>query len=222
MPRDADALLLTADILASDTSDGELRCKVGEATTGVGKSPDVAVYCAHGVIGVPEPPDADGSSCQAFYAQDGDEQKIIGTRDNRLAKKLGELKDGDRAIVNLGEARFDIKRDKDIVATATKNKLTGKPMRCELDGSTGEIHVENGDASAVVKAEEIVLAVAGGASIRIGKDGVTIKGNFVQAVAPIVQLGDQGGGVPAAPSPTSAVAIGPQPGAVSTKVYAAT
>ncbi len=221
MPRDADALLLTADVLASDNSNGEVRCKLGEATTGQGKSADVPMYCSHGFVGVPEAPDEDGSACQAFYAQDGDEQKIVGTRDNRLAGKLGEMKDGDRAIVNLGEARFDIKRDKDAVSTSTKNKKTGKPMRSLLDGDAGEIHVDNGDASAVIKPDEIVLAVAGGASIRVGKDGtVKIVGTVIQAIAPVVQLGDQGGGQPPPPSPAGAVAIGPQPGAVSTKVFA--
>ncbi len=219
--RDADALLLAGDILASDTSNGEVRCKLGEATTGHGKSADVAMYCAHGFIGVPDEPDADGSACQAFYAQDGDEQKIVGTRDNRLAAQVGELKEGDRAIVSKGDARVLVKKAGASATLFTKNQKTGKSILIIADGEHGEAKIQNGNAFVLVKDDKIVLAVNGGGAITISKAGVQVTGGSFQATTGAVQLGDQGGGTPPPPSPASAVAVGPQPGAVSTKVFAA-
>jgi hypothetical protein len=221
MPRDADAILLVADILASDTSNGEVRCKLGEATTGHGKSADVAMYCAHGFIGVPEAPDADGSACQAFYAQDGDEQKIVGTRDNRLAAQVGQLDPGDRAIISTGDARVLVKRKGSSATLLTKNAKTNKTMMVIADGEHGEAKIQNGGAFVLVKDDKIVLAVNGGGAITIGKAGVQVTGGSFQATTGAVQLGDQGGGIAPPPSPASAVAVGPQPGAVSTKVFAA-
>ncbi len=226
MPRDPDDLLMTADVCTSDTSEGEVRVKVGEAAAEFGKAPDVPLYCSGpAFVSVPNEPDADGSACQAFYAADGDGKKVIGCRDNRYADKVGKLEPGDAAIVSKCDARFLLKRSGNSCTLFSKNQSTGKTMMVIVDGEHGEAKIQNGNAFVLVKDDRIVLAVNGGAAIVISKKGVQITGSSFQAATATVQLGDMTGGagppVAPPPSPATAVAVGPQPGAVSTKVFAA-
>jgi hypothetical protein len=222
MPREADSLLVSADVLASDTANGEVRCKLGDAIAGRGYSADVPMYCSHGFVGVPDAPDTDGSACQAYYAQDGNEQKIVGTRDNRLTDKVGELEEGDRAIVNKGEARLLLKKKLDLAALLTTSKKTGNTMLIVVDGSAGEIQLVNGDTVIKQTEKEILFMVSGGGTLRVSADGVQIVGPSFQATTGAVQLGDMGGGIAPPPTPATACGIGPSPITVpSTKVFIA-
>lgn len=215
--RDPDALLMTADVLASDTSNGEVRCKLGDAAKGAGKSAEVPMYCSHGFIGVPDAPDADGGACQAFYAQDGDEQKIIGTRDNRLAEQVGALQEGDRAIVSKGEARVIVRKADDSIVLMTTNASTGHTMHVAIAGQSGAIQITVGGAvfqlTEDAAGSEIMLGVSGGGSILINKDGVTVLGPTFQAVTGAVQLGNpkHDGITPVPGLPINGAGVGPSP-----------
>jgi len=223
MPLDADGLLLTADIITTDATGGEVRAQIGDAAKNVGYAQEVAIYGPDGFIGRPN--DASGpDAARALYVQDGDENFIIGTRDNRFADKVGTMEPGDRAIVTDGEARVMIKQVRDAVVLYTVNQPEDKSMLIDLGGMEGEIKIINGGAVMTMTNDMITLATnSGGGTITIGPAGVTITGSAIQLVAPVVQLGDTGGGVVAPPSPATAVAYsaaGPA-NVVSAKVFVA-
>lgn len=223
MPLDPDALVLTADVLGSDAETGEIRCKLGDSATAEGYSTGAAIYGPDGFIGRPNPPSVDGGACQALYVQDGDDHKIVGTRDNRWVDKVGTMDPGDRAIVTDAEARVFVRQGRSAVVLYTLNVPADKSMMIDLGGIEGQLTVMNGGAIMTMKDDEIVLAVNGGGAIRISADGVQITGACFQATTGAVQLGDLGGGIapPQVPA-TSGVLWGPSPGtAPSSKVFVA-
>jgi len=215
--------ILTADILATEATDGEVRAQLGDAALGKGFVQEAAIYGVDGFVGRPNPPDDEGNAAQALYLQDGDDTQIIGTRDNRWADKVGTMEPGDRAIITDGEARVFVKQSRDAVVLYSVNQPEDKSMLIDIGGLEGEIKIVNGGAFITMTNDSIVLAVNGGGSLTIDADGVRAIGNSFQAVAPVVQLGDVGGGTPAPPTPANAVAVSAAspPNLVSTKVFAA-
>ena len=212
--------ILTADILATEATDGEVRAQLGDATLGKGFVQEAAIYGVDGFVGRPNPPDVEGNAAQALYLQDGDDTQILGTRDNRWADKVGTMEPGDRAIITDGEARVFVKQSRDAVVLYSVNQPEDKSMLLDIGGLEGEIKIVNGGAFITMTNDSIVLAVNGGGSLTIDADGVRVIGNSFQAVAMSVQLGDVGGGTPA--PQTGGVLWGPTPGTIpSSKVFVA-
>ena len=216
--------ILTADILATEATDGEVRAQLGDAALGKGFAQEVAIYGVDGFVGRPNPPDAEGNAAQALYLQDGDDTQIIGTRDNRWADKVGTIEPGDRAIISSGEARFLLKNERDAIVLYTADS-TGKGLLLDMGGTEKEIKIVNAGKTFITMTQSsIVMGVDGGGSLTIDADGVRVTGASFQAVTGSVQLGDQGGGLPPPPLPPAlGVAYG-VPGpivTVSTKVFVA-
>jgi len=210
--------ILTADILATEATDGEVRAQLGDAALGKGFVQEAAIYGVDGFVGRPNPPDDEGNAAQALYLQDGDDTQIIGTRDNRWADKVGTMEPGDRAIVSKGAARVFLKNERDAVVIYTEHGNQGIGMLIDVGGVEGEIKIVNGAGSFItMTGDSIVMAVDGGGSLTIDRDGVRVTGGSFQAVTGTVALGDQGGGLP----PTVPVIVGPAaPGAPSLKIFA--
>jgi hypothetical protein len=209
----------TSDVISSDTTGGEVRCKLGDVATGRGKYPDtLAMYCSGpAFVSVPNAPSPDGGACQAYSEREGDERKILGMRDNRFADKVGALSPGDAAIVSDCEARVLLRQADSSIIAMTQNQATGHTMHLALAGQSGAAQLVNG--AAVIEITEdaegarIMLGVSGGGSIVIDKDGVTILGPAIMAPCGTVQLGNPtGDGItPTPPLPIFGAGVGPAP-----------
>lgn len=173
-----DALIGYADILASESDGGEVRSNLGDSITGEGIDKDLAHWGVDGFLSRPNDPDEDGAA-QALFIVEGQEKRVIGTRDVRWAAKAGNLDPGDRAIVSNCAARVFLKQKSSSVAIYTEGP-DGKPLLFEVNGKKGNATLvacsDGGTALLQMKPGEIILGVDGGGSIVIDKGGVHVFG----------------------------------------------
>lgn len=135
--RYADHLTQVADILLSEQDGGEVRCNVGDKHTEEGFGSTSPLWGTDGFIAMPNAPSEDGA-CQALYTTDGQQKRIIATRDNRWASKAGALAPGDRVVVSDCEARIMLRREaSQVVLYSADQTDDGATMMFELNGSTG-------------------------------------------------------------------------------------
>lgn len=171
-----------ADIVATEVEDGVVRATLGDSTDGSGIDREVAQWGVDGFISRPCDPDQDGAA-QALFVTDGQEKRIIGTRDYRYADKVGELGPGDRAIVSACDAQLVLKR------------------------SEGALVLRAGDATVEIKPGSITLGIEGGGTLRIDAEGVHVSGTRFAANTTFGNLGVIGGLPPVAPA--NSVVFGP-------------
>lgn len=184
-----------ADVLASTADTGEVRVQLGYCETGKGVAQDVGHWGPWGFVSRPLPA-LDGAAAMAWYVQDGNAKRVLGYSDPRYADRVGELQDGDSAIVSDGEARFLLKRERDLLTLYTKSRITDLSMYITLDAEAGTIQLLNGNAYMQMQDEEIVLAVNGGGSIVINKSGVHVGGNYAAINTAGGHLGQIVGAIP--------------------------
>ena len=204
-----DALISYADILASESDAGEVRSNLGDSITGEGFDKDVAHWGIDGFLSRPNDPDGDGAA-QALFIVEGQEKRVIGTRDVRWAEKAGNLAPGDRAIVSNCAARVFLKQKNSAVTIYTEGP-DGKPILFDVNGSKGNVTMlVSGDAGTTLlqaKPGEIILGVDGGGSIVINKDGVHVFGPHFAANTASGNLGVVAGLPP--PTGTNSLLMGP-------------
>lgn len=208
----------TDDVLSSETTGGEVRCKLGDAATGRGKYVDVPMYCnGPAFVSVPNAPSPDGGACQAHSTKEGDERQILGMRDNRFASKVGALSEGDAAIISDCEARVILRKADSSIILMSQNQATGHTMHVAIAGQSGAIQIAVGAAIIQVTEDaagaEIMLGVSGGGSLVINKDGVTVLGPALTAPVGTVQLGNptKDGITPTPNLPVFGAGVGPAP-----------
>jgi len=214
--------ILTADVLASDATDGEVRCTLGDAVKGLGFATEAAIYSGP-LVYRPSEPDSNGDAPTALYVQDSDDAQVIAVKDTRYAEKVGTLEAGDWGLITDSEARIFCKSERDAIVLYTADS-NGHGMMIDLGGTEKEIKIINaGKTFLTMTQDSITMGVDGGGMLIIDADGVRAIGGSFQAVAPMVQLGDMGGGTPPPASPASAVAytVASPPNIVSTKVFVA-
>lgn len=162
----ADVQTRIGDILASDSLDGEVRVNVGDKLTGDSWVTNAPVWGIDGFFSRPNDTDEDGAA-MAYAINDGERWRVVATRDNRFASKVGEMQPGDRMIVSVGEARFLLKAETDTISLYTANQTDGdSSMMVSLNGETGQILLANG-----------------GSFFEMKKDGWTISGGGVSMSA---------------------------------------
>lgn len=171
-----------SDIVATENEGGVVRVTLGDSADGSGTDRGVAQWGMDGFVSCPNEPDTDGAA-QALYVAEGQEKRVLGTRDYRNAARTADLEAGDRAIVSACEARLLLKR------------------------SANAILLEVGDALVQIKAGEIKLGIAGGGSITIDKQGVRIEGTRFAANTTTGNLGLVANLPPMAPA--NSVVYGP-------------
>lgn len=171
-----------ADIVGTEMDGGVVRVTLGDSTDGSGIDRGVAQWGTDGFVSCPNEPDAEGAA-QALHVAEGQEKRIIGTRDYRNAAKTEDLEPGDRAIVSACDARLLLKR------------------------SANAILLEVGDAVLQIKNGEIKLGIAGGGSITIDKQGVHVDGPRFAANTTTGNLGLVANLPPVAPA--NSVVYGP-------------
>lgn len=98
MTRYADHTTAIADILGTTVVEGEVRADLGywggqsEDSPGIAK--DAPVWTQFGFVSRPADPDEDGAA-MAVYEPSGDQTRVRGTRDLRMAPKLPDLRPGE-------------------------------------------------------------------------------------------------------------------------------
>jgi hypothetical protein len=171
---------LKLDILSSELRSGEIRVSLGDKTLNQGAVGDATLWGTGGFISRPLDPD-DRGACMGLFLFEGNNRRVFATKDNRINDKYGQLAPGDSAIVTDGDARLLVKRDGDSVSIITKNHAANDElMVLQVSGDNGEFvcMVGGNDGTAMLKIKSGTIAlVAGGASLMVDKDGVTINGS---------------------------------------------
>lgn len=101
MLRFADHTTDIGDILQSVVEDGEVRVSLGKYAgqneTSLGVSSDAPVWQQTGFASRPADPDERGSA-MAVYVLDGDQKRVVATRDNRNINLIAELLPGESIV----------------------------------------------------------------------------------------------------------------------------
>lgn len=196
----------TADILQTTSEDGEVRCNLGDSRDGTGFVNSAAVWGLDGFISRPNDPTADGAA-QGLYVVDGNQVRVVASRDNRFAAQVGALQPGDRAIVTDGDARIFVKQEDNAVILYTVSAKKQGNMMVRLGGSDGKLSLFCDSAWIEISDEEIVLSVAG-SQLKLDKTGVQIIGPHFHCDTGGGHLGTLGFGV-APPVGVRSILVGP-------------
>lgn len=193
------------DILASDrdADTGEIRVNIGDSLTEEGETLGSSLWAADGFFGRPNDPTEDGA-CQALYHVEGNQQRVIATKDNRFTAAYFDLEEGDRAIVTDGSPKFFIKKATHQIALYTENGGdSANPMQINLNGDVGTIDISTADGADVaqiqMKPNEINI-VAAGCCINMKDGKIMLFADFIGINAGKGNLGVIGGVVPPATS----------------------
>lgn len=193
------------DILATDrdADTGEIRVNIGDSLTEEGETLGSSLWAADGFFGRPNDPTDEGA-CQALYHVEGNQQRVIGTKDNRFTSAYSELEEGDRAIVTDGSPKFFLKKATQQVALYTENGGdNAKPMIVDLNGADGIITLSVSDGTDVgmiqITPTKIVLA-AGLATLTLEAGMLSMIADYIGINAGRGNLGVIAGAVPPATS----------------------
>jgi hypothetical protein len=101
MNRFVDDLLQVCDLLSTEIVEGETRGKLGHwggaSEVSPGIAADAPMWSQFGFASRPAEPDEDGAPMVIYYL-DGNQKRIVSTRDLRMAPKLPALKAGETCI----------------------------------------------------------------------------------------------------------------------------
>lgn len=188
-----DNLIGTADVLGVELEQGEYRLKLGRAADGEGIAGAVAAWGLTGVVAIPDPP-TDGDACMAMFVREGDELVAFATRDNRYAAKIGSLAAGTRGFVTRGAVRMLLNPEKEAWTAYTENS-EGKARMIDLRGSDDTITIVGNGCMQVMGDHEITWIIDGGATMRLGRDGLFVTGPYCSLACSQGALGQLGPGI---------------------------
>lgn len=199
----AQDVLQELDILTSERDDsGEIRVNLGVSETDEpGYTIASPMWAADGFFGRPNDADADGA-CRALCHQEGNQLRVVATKDNRFVSAYSEMEPGDRAIVTDGSPRFFIKKATNQIALYTEREGDStQPMIVDMNGDDGTISISTSDGTNVamlqMKPDEINI-VAGGCCINMKDGKLMLFADFIGINAGKGNLGVLGGVVPPA------------------------
>lgn len=196
------------DALDSTADNGVVRIKVGDAASNEGYSADCGVWGVGGFVSRPDLPSAAGA-CEVLTVTDGNERRVIGTRDKRHAPKVGTLEEGDRAIVGSSPARLFVKAGKKSVVLYTEDD-DGSSMLINVEGESGKIQIIHGGGASFEMSKDTIVLSAGGSSLEIGPKGISAIGAHIGLNAMGINLGIIGAQGESPPmAPLSSVMCGP-------------
>jgi len=172
----ADHLTGVADILASTSDGGEVLVNLGDTRDNSGIAAEAPMWGVDGFVSRPNDPDEAGA-CEALYVVDGDEKRVVATRDMRFAEQVGTLQPGDRAIFTDGEPRLLVKKAKNSIVLYTLNVPADLSMMVELNGEEGTLKLINGGSWIEIAADRVTIGADGGkATLTVDASGVSLVG----------------------------------------------
>ena len=194
-----------ADIISFEVVDGEIRAKIGDALTNLGIDQDVALWGTSGFYSAPDVPTPGLGAPQCLFVYDGNQKRVLATRDNRHASLVGEMKEGDRTIVS-GDARIFMKKAEKQVTLYTEGDNS---MLVNLDGANNSLMLMNGGSFIEITPDKVQIGVNGGGIIEVNADGITFMGgtfacNTAGGVFGITATSAKGSVCIAAPMPVGA------------------
>lgn len=147
--------------LALDQS-GEPRVNLGDVTTGVGFAAGVAAFGAgDGFVGIPNAADGGGAAPQALMLTQGNLRLCLATRDPRYTGQLGQLGEGDRAIVSACDAGLLLSKGSNKIAL----KALAQGLSVTLDAAGQRISLDTPDGGIVISPSGIGAAWVPGGGI---------------------------------------------------------
>lgn len=186
--------LVKLEILGSELIEQEIRVNLGDALTGTGVSQGASLWAADGFVGRPNNP-SDAGACMGIYQIDGNDTRVIATKDNRFIDAYAELEPGDRAIVTDGPARLFLKRAQSSIALYTEDS-DGNPYVLDVSGENGAISIvaSDGSNSAVLSIEptKVVIQIGKDTQVLIDKDGLAVYGKHTALNSNSGNLGPAG------------------------------
>lgn len=198
----AEHLIGTADVTLStlDEETKEVRLNLGDARANTGIAANVGYWGLDGFISRPNDSGNSGpedGACQALYLQDGNNKKVIATRDNRFTEFVAELAPGDRAIVSNCQARFFLKKERAGLTLFTKDLKPGSPtegegMMIDLSGKDGAITITGAGCVMTMAEKKITIGVQGGPVLEIDENGFTFSGVYMAINTKGGHLGEAG------------------------------
>jgi hypothetical protein len=172
------AELVDAGAAKLDPKTGALlvQCK-GSTLSTDGDAPDYGdapVFAALGIVAMPYPADDNGGA-QFIVANDvtGLDGAVIGGRDTRTSKIVGNLKPGDTVVHSTGPkmaAQLQLKEDKRQAVLVSKD-TRGQTMVAMLDGVNDKVQIAAFGGIIELSRENGIVLSHGGAGLQI-KDGV--------------------------------------------------
>ena len=197
------------DIINAESTDGEIRCDLGDAERNQTRAKDAPVYSSAFLVGTPAPP-SNGEAAQALWDWDGNDPVISGIRDNRYVSKLGTIQPGSWGIVTDSNALVKCVHDSDLIALQSQGQNSGQTQLIACDGESDSNLIRNGLASMVMEQDSITLSVGNSSSIVITATDITITSSTVYVNGGFVKLG--------AGAVTAQAATGPGPANVVSTV----
>lgn len=174
-----------ADVMLSAIVDGEVRVNIGDKVDGKGFGASIGYWGVDGFSSRPNPTSAAGAA-QAVYLTQGNQRRVIASRDNRFVGPFGDLGEGDRAIVSDCDAGLHLDKSANLIRLQA-----GAGIEVVVDGDAGTVTVSKGTASVVlstVAAVDQILATVGAASIKVEPALITLTAVTVNVVG-ILQVG---------------------------------
>lgn len=149
-----------------------------------GDAPDygpVAYMTGLGDFAVPWPADENGKAQGAVEQLDGGIAVLLGARDTRTAKTVGNAKPGDRIVASTGPeqaAQLQLKEAKRQAVLLTKDSA-GNTVAFVLDGKNDKVQIAAFGAIFEISNDGISLATSGGAKILMQGDTIYLLGKVV-------------------------------------------
>lgn len=178
--------LVDAGAAKLDESTGALlvQCK-GAAVSPEGDAPDYGDapwFACLGVTAVPYPADENGGA-QFIVSDDvpGVDGAVIGGRDTRSAKIVGNLKPGDTCVHSTGPqqaAQLQLKEEKRQAVLVSKD-TRGQTIVVSIDGKNDQINITGFEHTLEISREQGIVITDGGAGIQIKNGVVSIWGTVV-------------------------------------------
>jgi hypothetical protein len=209
VPYNADHLCGVADISASSANVGEIRCNLGDSVTGDGYAAECAIWGPPGFIGRPADPTTGtgGGACQALYVVEGNQKRVVATRDNRITGALPQLKPGESMQYGPHAGQF-IRCDFDggisIYTTTEDGSPDGRGIYTKYSPTNG-VDTSTPWGRQQIGPNGCHLQTSGGASLRMGSiqglpaplDGLgtyaKLQADMVSIKAAVLSLGSDGG-----------------------------
>lgn len=173
-----------ADVMLSAIVDGEVRVNIGDKVDGKGFGASIGYWGVDGFPSRPNPTSAAGAA-QAVYLTQGNQRRVIASRDNRFVGPFGDLGEGDRAIVSDCDAGLHLDQSANTIALASDGgaRIEAGPSSvtltfggCTVTMSDAALTLAFASAAGGPVLSSIVLSATGVAIVTPVPPTVTVNG----------------------------------------------
>lgn len=165
-----------ADLLLAQVDGAEVRCNIGDTVTSAGWGSGVAVWGVDGLLSVPNAATGSGAA-QGLYLTQGNQRRVIASRDTRWAGPFGTLAAGDRALVSDCAAGLHLDRSENTITLQA-----GAGVAVTVDGDAGTVTVSKGGGVTVTVSATAISLVYNPTSLAIPPASIVLSAAGVAIV----------------------------------------